>query len=349
MISILDVHNTTDLELFYSIGSQIRSQHEFQEIPWSDDLALDKFANDSNCAIELIVYQNQEKLGRVAAFKFKDKPEGIIGWYECSESEEVSKELLNRATQFLKEQSCKSVIGPINGNTWNSYRFNKTAEKPLMPGDPYQPLYYITFWESFGFNASVYYQTDTAPKDLFEPMTMAEGQQLAKQFNLSVDHYPEKATPEFLEQMHWFYHECFSGNPLFDPIELDDYGKLSEKLLQIFDHKHSLLVRNREGNPVAVTLSYRDIYHQLHKAGELKDADYQSNKLLIKTIATHPEYQGKQIGTLMINLVHNLANETGFDSIYHLLMYKDNLSATKGKEKFVTTCVRQYALYSLEL
>ena len=74
-----------------------------------------------------------------------------------------------------------------------------------------------------------------------------------------------------------------------------------------------------------------------------------SKKLLIKTIATLPEWRNKQIGTLMINLVHNLANESEYDEIYHLLMYQENLSATKGKEKFVTTCVRQYALFSFDL
>jgi ribosomal protein S18 acetylase RimI-like enzyme len=106
----------------------------------------------------------------------------------------------------------------------------------------------------------------------------------------------------------------------------------------------SLIVRDRENKPVSVLLAYRDVYHELYAAGKTTDPDHLKKRLFIKTIATHPDYQGKQIGTLLVNLTQNLAKEAGYEEIYHMLMYKDNLSATKGKEKFVTKKVREYAL-----
>jgi len=109
------------------------------------------------------------------------------------------------------------------------------------------------------------------------------------------------------------------------------------------------LVTDKNDTPVAVTLCYKDIYHNYYLAGKISDNDHAKKRLLIKTIATHPDWQGKQIGTLMINLVLNMANENGYEEIYHLLMYQDNLSATKGKEKFVTKKIREYAIYSIDI
>ena len=349
MITVLDPTNTKDLDLFYAIGKQVRLKHDFQALPWRDDQNISLFANNPACSIRLYIAEAGDYIGRIAALHFKDQKEGVIGWYECSASESTSDALLSNATSYLLKQGCTSVVGPINGDTWNSYRFNLTAEKPIMPGDPYQPAYYVEYWKRFGFESKVHYQSDTAPTDLFEPMTMEEGQELATQFNLNVAYYPHKPDAAFTAKMHQFYLACFENNPLFNDISLERYTELTEKLLQIFNPKHSLLVSDREGTPIAVTLSYEDVYHKLYEEGKLVDSEYATKKLLIKTIATHPEWRNKQIGTLMINLVHNLANQSGYDEIYHLLMFKENLSATKGKEKFVTKCVRRYALFSLEL
>ena len=223
--------------------------------------------------------------------------------------------------------------------------FNKTADKPLLPGEPYQPLYYINLWENFGFKTYANYQSSIAPNDLFEPMTMAEGRELANQYNLKVDFYPTHPNAVFLDKMYNFYHACFKSNPLFKTIPKEDYLKLSAKFATILNSKLSLIVSDKEDNPVAITLSYKDIYHAYYLEGKINDNTHAKKRLFIKTIATHPDWQGKQIGTLMINLVHNLANENGYEEIYHLLMFQENLSATKGKEKFTTNIIREYAIY----
>lgn len=349
MITILNPKNKTELDQFYAIGKSIRDQIPNQEIGWSEDVGLEQIIDEPGIDLCLISAKSPEGIGRVAAVHYSNQDEGIIGWYECDDNQELNDVLLKTALQFLTEKGCRKVIGPINGSTWNNYRFNKTAEKPLLPGEPYQPLYYITLWEKFGFKERGTYQSNLAPNDLFEPMTMDEGRELAQQFNLNVDFYPKNPSAEFLDKMYDFYHACFESNPLFKPITKEKYNRLSEKFAQILNAEHSLLVCDRENNPIAVTLTYEDVYHELYKAGKIKDDLHATKRLLIKTIATHPDWQGKQIGTLMINLVHNLANESGYEQIYHLLMYQNNLSATKGKEKFVTKKMREYALYTIDL
>ena len=351
MIEIQQInHQDADaLENFYRIGKTIRTGLSYQEIDWTDDHGVDQLIDQDNIQIQLLQGKGNGHLGRLAVIHFQGESHGIIGWYECGDDDELSQELLNAAFEILRTWKCDQVIGPMNGSTWNTYRFNKTSDKPLLPGDPYQPLYYIRQWEKAGFSEKTTYQSDRAPVDLFAPMTLKEGQELAKQFNLSVDYYPTENTPEFLKQMHEFYHTCFARNPLFQPINQKDFNELSAKFARILNQECSLLVKDREGNPVSVLLSYQDIYHDHYKAGQITDEIHKQKRLFIKTIATHPDWQGKQIGTLLVNLTQNLAKEAGYAEIYHLLMFKENLSATKGKEKFVTEKVREYALYQKAL
>lgn len=349
LIDILNPKNKSELDHFYAIGRAIRQKHSFQEIDWNDDHGLDQLIENETAKIQLITARSEEGIGRLVAVKYANQEEGILGWFECADNETISKALFDAAVSFFRENKCTKIIGPINGSTWNNYRFNKTAEKPLLPGEPYQPLYYIRLWEKYGFTEYTAYQSTLAPNNLFEPMTMDEGRELANQFHLKVDYYPPNPSPEFLEKMYAFYHTCFESNPLFKPINKEAYHKLSAKFAQILNVKHSLLVSDMDDNPVAITLSYNDVYHALYQAGKINDHEHAENRLFIKTIATNPAYQGKQIGTLMINLIHNLANQSGYQKIYHLLMYQNNLSATKGKEKFATQKVREYALYALEI
>ncbi len=348
-IRIINPEVNADLEHFYAVGKAVRNSIAFQEIGWNDDHGLDQIIGESNLSLQLFTAKSNEGIGRIAAIKFDNQEEGIIGWYESADSQSLSDSLMKAAIDFLKTCGCKKVIGPINGSTWNNYRFNKTAEQPILPGEPFQPLYYIRLWEKYGFNEYSTYETTLAPNDLFEPMTMDEGQELAQQFNLKVVFYPTEPSSDFLDKMYDFYHACFQSNPLFHPIDKEAYHKLSNKFAQILNAEHSLLVTDKEDNPIAVTLTYNDVYHALYEEGKIKDQLHAKSRLLIKTIATHPDWQGKQIGTLMINLVHNLANESGYEEIYHLLMFNNNLSATKGKEKFVTKKVREYAIYTMDI
>lgn len=348
-IKTINYHNEDELETFYRTGKTIRMGLSFQEIDWTDDHGLNQLVDQSSIQIQLFVGKGNGHLGRIAAIHFEGESHGILGWYECGNDRALSQDLLETALNKLKSWGCQKVIGPMNGSSWNTYRFNKTSDKPLMPGDPYQPLYYIQQWEQVGFKEKTVYQSDKAPVDLFEPMTLEEGKELAQQFNLTVDYYPITNSPEFLQQMHQFYHACFAGNPLFQSIDQESFNELSHKFARILYQECSLLVCNREGDPVSVLLSYKDIYHQLYESGQITDPIHQQKRLFIKTIATHPDWQGKQIGTLLVNLTQNLAKNSGIKEIYHMLMFKENLSATKGKEKFVTEKVREYALYEKEL
>lgn len=291
-----------------------------------------------------------EYAARLVAFYYPDDPEtGFIGWYECTNNPALSNEMISEACDWLKKEGCRKVIGPINGSTWYSYRFNMTSEDPLFPGEPNQPMYFIDQWKNAGFIKSVNYITEKPSKNIIVPSDEEDVRSLLVKSGLKLLRFPSNPDESVRQKLYDFFHLCFENNPLFRPIILEDYTKLISESKLIMDPGLTFLVMDSEENIVGAYLSYMDAYHLDYILQKLQDEIYANNKLIIKTIATHPNRQNQQIGTIIINLIHNLAYKNGYDEVVHALMYSDNISAKKGREKFKTKVIREYCLMEKEL
>lgn len=349
-VNKINIKNSEELSSFYGIGKEIHDRNAPEGIPWSEDYYLDELLTYPEFEVQLFTANNGTNKGRVAVMRYINDPKtGVIGWYQCDADQEISDTLLNAAVSACRKMGCTSVIGPMNGNTWHHYRFNINSEVPLLPGDPYNPQYYVDFWKKFGFKTFKNYLSSIADKDHFVPMSIEDGKKLADQYQLEVDFFPKNLDDETLGKLYDFYNICFQGNPLFTKISKDAYRDITSKAAQILNYEHSLLIKDKKGFPVAVLLSYHDVYYEAYKKGSVKAPEHAHKKLLIKTIATHPNWQNKKIGTLMVNFIYNRAHENNYDEIFHLLMYQNNISAKKGEEKFTTQNSRRYELFKMDL
>lgn len=338
------------LNAFYAIGKAVRLKHSPDGIVWTDDDYIEELLEEAHRSTEMFIAQEGDDEGRLAVMRAPNEEHiGLIGWFECDDNQELCNALMEKAKQAISAMGCTKILGPINGNTWHSYRLNRSSEMPLMPGDPYNPKYYLKLWEKAGFHAVEFYESAVADKAQFIPMTMEEGRDLAKKFNLSVDYFPEHLTDQELDLLYDFYNKCFRENPLFTPIRKETYRVISRRIEPYVNNAHSLIIKDREGKPVAVLLSHKDTYHEQYKAGKIKHPLHVTKKLLVKTIAVDSDYRNNQIGTLMVNLILNLANQNNYDEFYHVLMYQKNITAVKGREKFVTKNAREYCIYEMEL
>ncbi len=81
-----------------------------------------------------------------------EKRIGVIGHYHA-ENQDASKELLDRACSFLREQGCELVVGPMNGNTWKSYRLVTWSDgSPPFIMEPQNPGEWVDYWQRAGFS-----------------------------------------------------------------------------------------------------------------------------------------------------------------------------------------------------
>lgn len=330
---------------FYEMGSRIRTRNNEGPVDWIENRNISDFVLDEALDIMLFTSQSENDEGRIVAYYNKeDKIEGFLGWYECDQDIAINESLFKDSVAWLKEKGCKSIIGPINGTTWSDYRLNKTSPKPLFPGEPFQPLYYFEYWKKAGFEPNTIYRSEIPPRNIFKPTNLDEVSKLLFSNGINLRQFPSQPEKVLLDKLYDFYNICFETNPLFHPISREKYYAISDKMGQIIDTQHSFLLEDQNKKPIAVFISYKDVYHELYGKNNSDIEDYKKNKLIIKTIATHPDWQNKQIGTLMINLIHNLAYQNGYDEVIHALMYTENISSKRGREKFQTKIIREYCL-----
>lgn len=346
----LNSRNESELQQFYEIGTSIRNENPKYGLTWNDEKNIAVIFENSNLASHLVLVNDGDAKGRLLAFTDSNYPEqGFIGWYECSENEQVHEALLEDAFSWLKNKGCKTVVGPINGNTWNNYRFNMTADYPIYPGQPYQPMYYPTFWKNSGFEPVLNYVTEVPPKSAMQPMSEAELTAILASYQFKALSLTPEIAAKYFEKLHAFYHLCFANNPLFHPISLKEYQLINDRTAAVLSPPHSFLVLDANDEVAGIFLSFIDYYYLNYKDTPGVPAEYKTHKLVIKTLAVHPDYRNKQLGTLMINYIHNVAYKTGYEQVIHASMYVDNISAKKGKEKFQTEILRTYSLLQKEL
>lgn len=109
-------------------------------------------------AIRWVLYQNNEPVGRIAAFvdsdiaKANSQPTGGVGFFECINSAELAAELFNRAKHWLKARGMEAMDGPINfgdRDRWWGLHVEGDFE-PNYCMDYHLP-YYKQLFEDYGF------------------------------------------------------------------------------------------------------------------------------------------------------------------------------------------------------
>jgi GNAT superfamily N-acetyltransferase len=219
---------------------------------------------------------------------------------------------------------------------------------PVFPGDPFQPLYYIKLWESFGFNKAETYITTFSEFPKKEMLGPTEVKSLFSNMGLSL----ERLTVEFLEEI-WldFYRfliEVFKGNQHYVPISFDEFSLQMKKFPLVLNGKYSYIVFDKNRKPIAFISALIDVYLQHYQEHKIDNPLFSGKKLILKTIATHPEWQNKRVGTLISNAVFAKGIENGYKKVIIALMMEENISAKGAERKFDSEPEVQYALYKLK-
>jgi len=347
----IDSNSPEEWNDFLECGSRIRKKNSALEVEFWQDTKTVAHVNDST-RVESYAFWTLEGGGRearIGAYKCQGSADGYIGWYECDPDEAISKQLFNAAFEWMKEQGCESVIGPVNGSSWYSYRFNLEHAQPLFPGDPFQPLYYVEQWQNAGFGIMERYESSYTPLPEQGALSFEEAE---KQFN-EKGLVLKRLTPElYMEHrtvLHGFLNEAFTNNPLFVEIDIEEFGSIYDELPSKLPEGFAYMAVDKSNAPVCLNIAYPDIFYTTYQAASVTDTLMTAPKLIVKTLVTHPDWQSHSLGTLMIRLLMDVARNHGIKDAIHALMYLDNVSAKAGQRKFNTVSARTYALFQKSL
>ena len=275
-----------------------------------------------------------------AALWWNETPEfdgervGAIGGFTAID-ETVTKVLLDGAVEHLRGVGCQMIVGPMNGNTWRSYRFViESHGRGSFLLEPRNPSYYPDWWGTAGFSELSRYSSSVVALDGQPTVPPALKQRLLRS-GVVIRALDPARYDEELGAIHDVCLRSFSSNFLYTPLEkepfLDAYRRVKDRVDPDF-----VRVAERDGVVCAFVFAIADF--EAAARGE-KPA------VIIKTLAVDPDSRCGGLGSLLVDEVQMLAHAKGYDTAIHALQYDGN-TVLRITARHQGEVIRRYALFT---
>lgn len=247
--------------------------------------------------------------------------------------------LLEFASTQLVTQGIEYLVGPMDGNTWHSYRaVTERGEHPPFFLEPTTPCDWPVRFRSAGFDTIASYSSAKTYDLNYEDRSADRFAAKAVAMKLTVRPFDRSRSREEFMALYELSLASFDNNFLYSPITQDEFLAMYEPLLPYLVPDFFLLAEH-EGRLVGLLFAIPDY---LQKArGETVDT------LIVKTLARLPERRYAGLGSYLGQLVHRQAEAQGYRTVIHALMHDDNASLTISNKSAQT--IRRYALYGKKI
>ncbi|MFQ6005373.1 MAG: GNAT family N-acetyltransferase [Woeseia sp.] len=260
---------------------------------------------------------------------------GAIGHYAANDHGS-GRSVILRALAELRSKGCDIAVGPMNGNTWRSYRFivDRGTAKPFFL-EPDNDDSWPGHFTECGFEPLSRYVSELN-------FDIANRQPEVGSLRRKMDRLGIRITPlntgdpdDELDGIYDVVCEGFRDSLLYTPLDRDSYRSMYEPLLYKVDPR-LILVAKHDDRVVGFIFSPPD-YMQA-------ESGRQMDTIVIKTIAILPRRRYSGLGRLLIlDLLRN-ALDQDYTSAISALMHVDNRS-----QKISSGCagpMRTYALFA---
>lgn len=303
-----------------------------------DQLSID--AADSHFAV---IDQNQDLRARCSVWWSNTVPLdgeriGTIGHYAAMDSKS-GRAVIQLALASLRSQRCSMAIGPMNGNTWRSYRFvvERGTAKPFFleptnadgwPGD---------FMEC-GFEPLSWYVSELNPDIATRQPELGTLRQKMRRLGVQITPIDTIDPDADLNGIYDVACEGFRDSFLYTPLDRESYRSIYTPLLRKVDPRLTLVAKH-EGRVVGFIFAPPDYLQH----SEIDDID----TIVIKTVVILPRKRYSGLGRLLIVELLQSAAKLGYTKAISALMHTGNQS-----QKISSDCagpMRRYALFARNL
>lgn len=215
----------------------------------------------------IAVNRHQEVVGRIAAFVDFDKmyeeagKTGSIGFFECVHNKEVAFFLFEQAIGWLKQMyGIAQVRGPVNfGENDRYWGLLVEGYGKLSYGMNYNPYYYRSFFEAYGFRPE--YTQLTNRVDLTKPLPerfVRIACRVAGNERFSFVHYNKKNKEQFIHAFAEVYNQAWATFKNFRPIS-PEYVRRSLNELAPIIAEEFIWFAYAGGKPAGMLIAIPDV------------------------------------------------------------------------------------------
>lgn len=315
------------------------------EMPLGDGLPAPAFTAPVTDAPDARIFalgQNETVQAHLAVW-WQDVPPyaghrlGVIGGFAAA-NEEAAGSLLNAAGDFLREQNCTLAVGPMNGNTWRSYRFvDETGGRKPFLLEPRNPEAYAAWWRVAGFERLSSYTSSMMPLDGSEAVPPALRDRITRS-GVQIRAMDPESYDEELSTIYELSLRSFANNFLYTPLKWESFLNSYRKVQQHVDPQF-VRIAERDGVPCGFVFGIPDL--EAAARGERP-------ALIVKTLAVDPRARSAGLGSLLIDEVNRIARDKGYIEAIHALQHETNTSL-KITCRYHSSVFRNYILFSKAL
>lgn len=296
-------------------------------------------------ATRLVAFRGDEPVARCAVRTVADLHgapglSGTIGFYEARDGA-AGAAVLEAAKAELAGRGVARVLGPMDGTTWDRYRFAlpdpSGDDPPPFFTEPTNPPEYPSQWEAAGFEvAERYLSRLVADLDSLAERGRRATERLAGT-GIEIAAMSPGAFGDTLDEIHGLSVESFAENAYYSPIGRDRFRAMYAPIESIVDPSLVLLARDAGGGLVGFIFNVPDLLDPaIAEAGR-------PTRLIMKSMAVAPSARGSGLGALLMHESQRLAAEKGYAAAIHALMHADNNSLRISRDG--GDLYREYALY----
>lgn len=282
-------------------------------------------------------------------------PYGMIGFFEAlAWYDEAVRELFQEGIAWLRQAGARSIVGPMDGDTWHRYRLNVGPfDEPPFLLEPYNPPYYVPMWTANGFVPLERYSSKRVdPQAVVTHLEDKRRAALAAGYRLRP--LDAKRFREELRTIYDLSRRIFARNFLYTEIPEEEFYQLYAGARGLIDPDLVLFARSPAGEDVGFLFAYpdqsravaamrgrRDLLAKLRFLRHRKDAD----TVDFKTLGVLSEHRRAGVAAALFHEGHRRVVEKGYLFAHHCLFREGNPSGEL--DGGAGRVMRTYMLYEL--
>jgi GNAT superfamily N-acetyltransferase len=310
-----------------------------------------------------IAIKNKRCAGRIATFVNKhynshlQVTHGFFGFLEAENDAIVFRALFDAADQFLKQQGCTQVIGPMNPDIHNELGILVQGfQAPSYIMLTYHFPYYDEQIKAHGFSKFqdfFSYKMDASRYKASLKMDRV-GAKLLQRHQISIRTPDIKNFEKELELFHSIYNDAFADHWGFVPMPKDEFLLLAKDMKKLIDTR-MVLIAEHDNQPIAFVLAIPNINVLLHKIPDGRLFPFGIFKLLMNknkirsiriiTAAVRKKYQHWGLGAVLFPDLMKRALEFRYEECELSWVAEDNKVMNAIAMQLAGAPYKTYRLY----
>ncbi len=284
---------------------------------------------------------------------------GFFGFFECINDQQVANALFDAARAFLAPFHVTALRGPANPSVNDEYGmlFDGYDLSPMVLM-PYNPPYYNTLVESYGFRKEKdLYAYLLNQDEVYTDRLERAAQVVRERYNIVFRSLVMKKLDEEVELIKEVYNSAWQHNWGEVPMTDDEMDAMAADLKAVVV-PDLVIIAEYEGKPIGFGLTLPDINMALkyNKKGFLLPGIWhlltkkkQINACRIIALGVKPEYLKTGAGGVLFYETARRAKKLGYHFGEASWILEDNLAMNKSAEAMKGKITKKYRIYQMNV